>query len=172
MLDRPGYDFSYSGLKTAVAREVERRGQLTDSDVADVAASFQAAAVEPLVTRARRALAAEGIAALAVVGGVASNRRLRAETALAAREDGFRAFFPPPGLCTDNAAMIAAAGARLLARGVRDALDLNAFSRVPVGEAPWRPAVVDAAAGVDAMDGCGRSAAGDAGGSATRRASS
>jgi hypothetical protein len=68
--------------------------------------------------------------------------------------------------------MIAAAGARLLARGVRDALDLNAFSRVPVGEAPWRPAVVDAAAGVDAMDGCGRSAAGDAGGSATRRASS
>jgi N6-L-threonylcarbamoyladenine synthase len=136
----PGYDFSYSGLKTAVALEVERRGVLTPGDVADIAASFEAAAVEPLVRHARRALAGEGLAVVAVVGGVAANGHLREEMQGAAERDGFRAVFPPLALCTDNAAMIAAAGARLLERGVRDALDLNAFSRVPVGEAPWRPA--------------------------------
>jgi len=137
----PGYDFSYSGLKTAVALEVERRrreGDLAQRDVADLAASFEAAAIEPLVRRARRALADEGLGALAVVGGVAANRRLRAELGRVAERDGFRVVFPPPELCTDNAAMIAAAGARLLGRGVRDALDLGAFSRVPVGAEPWR----------------------------------
>ena len=142
MQREPGYDFSYSGLKTAVALEVDRRrasgGGLGEGDVADIAASFEAAAVEPLVRRARRAIAAEGLGALAVVGGVAANRRLRTEMQQAAEADGFRAIFPPLDLCTDNAAMIAAAGARLVARGVRDGLGLNAFSRVPVGDAPWR----------------------------------
>jgi len=141
MRNDPGYDFSYSGLKTAVALEVERRGGgevLSAGDVADVAASFEAAAVEPLVRRVRRAVEAEGIRIVAVVGGVAANRHLRDEMAEAGRRYGFGVVFPPPALCTDNAAMIAAAGARLLARGVHDAHDLNAFSRVRVGEAPWR----------------------------------
>jgi N6-L-threonylcarbamoyladenine synthase len=129
--------FSYSGLKTAVALEVERRQPLGDRERADLAASFEAAATDVLVVRARRALADEGLARLAVVGGVAANTRLRAEMAKAARADGFRAVFPPPALCTDNAAMIAAAGARLLGRGVRHGLDLDAFSRVPLGEDPW-----------------------------------
>jgi N6-L-threonylcarbamoyladenine synthase len=141
MLKKSGFDFSYSGLKTAVALEIERRGgraAMDEQGVADVAASFEAAAVESLVLRARRALRAEGLGWIAVVGGVAANRRLRAEMDAAGRKGGFRVVFPPAHLCTDNAVMIAAAGARLLARGERDTLGTSAFSRVPIGQAPWR----------------------------------
>jgi len=137
LLGAPGLDFSYSGLKTAVALEVERRGALSEAAVADVAASFEAAAVEVLVARARRALVQERLARLAVVGGVAANRRLRHEMAAAAAKDGFEVVFPAMVLCTDNAAMIAAAGARLLARGEDHGLALNSFSRVPLASAPW-----------------------------------
>jgi N6-L-threonylcarbamoyladenine synthase len=128
----PGYGFSYSGLKTAVARLVRAREPLDDATRADLAASFQAAATDVLVSKARRAVADEGLARLAVVGGVAANRRLRERMAAAAREDGFAATFPPPALCTDNAAMVAAAGARSLAAGERHDLDLTAFSRLPL----------------------------------------
>jgi N6-L-threonylcarbamoyladenine synthase len=133
----PGLDFSFSGLKTAVALEVERRGTLTAQDVSDVAASFETAAVEVLVARARRALEQQGLDRLAVVGGVAANARLRRALAIAAQADGFHVSLPPPSLCTDNAAMIAAAGARLLALGEHHGLALNSFSRVPLGESPW-----------------------------------
>jgi N6-L-threonylcarbamoyladenine synthase len=140
MLKRPGLDFSYSGLKTAVAIEVEKRGTLSEQDVADLAASFEAAATDTLVAKARRALREEGLATLAVVGGVAANRRLRVEMERVGAEDGFDAIFPPSELCTDNAVMIAAAGACSLARGEAHGLALNAFSRVPIGEAPWASA--------------------------------
>jgi N6-L-threonylcarbamoyladenine synthase len=126
-------DFSYSGLKTAVALEVERRrgadGSLAERDVADVAASFQAAATDVLVAKARRALEQEGLTSLAVVGGVAANQRLRKRVEAAAQQDGFLAVFPPLSLCTDNAAMIASAGARMLARGERSDAWLGAFAR-------------------------------------------
>lgn len=133
----PGLDFSFSGLKTAVALEVERRGTLTAQDVSNVAASFETAAVDVLVARARRALEQQGLDRLAVVGGVAANARLRRVLASAAQADGFHVSLPPPSLCTDNAAMIAAAGARLLALGEHHGLALNSFSRVPLGESPW-----------------------------------
>jgi N6-L-threonylcarbamoyladenine synthase len=134
---RDSLDFSYSGLKTAVALAVEAAQPLGEAARADLAASFQAAATDVLVDKTRRALRDEGLARVAVVGGVAANRRLRDAMAAAAREDGFRACFPPLELCTDNAVMIAAAGAGLLARGERHGLDLTAFSRVPLAEAPW-----------------------------------
>ena len=137
MLGKAGLDFSFSGLKTAVALEVERRGELSEADVADLAASFEAAAVDALVSRARRALRQAGMQRLAVVGGVAANQRLRRELVRAAATDGFRATFPPLALCTDNAAMIAAAGTLLLERGERHDLALNAFSRVPIDATPW-----------------------------------
>ena len=137
MATKAGLDFSYSGLKTAVALEVERRGALSTGDVADIAASFQAAATDVLVTRARKALAREKLSKLAVVGGVAANRRLRDRMRVAASLDGFDVFFPPIELCTDNAAMIASAGARLLQRGEDHGLRLNSFSRVLIDEAPW-----------------------------------
>jgi len=138
LADAPGLDFSYSGLKTAVLHEVEARRPLAPRDVADLAASFEAAATDVLVARARRALRDEGIGRLAVVGGVAANRRLRAALAAAAERDGFLLVLPPPELCTDNAVMVAAAGARLLARGVRHDLAAEAFSRLPLG-APAAP---------------------------------
>jgi N6-L-threonylcarbamoyladenine synthase len=138
LLGSAGLDFSFSGLKTAVALEVERQraqAPLGARQRADLAASFEQAAVDVLVARARRALAVESDPArrLAVVGGVAANRRLRAAFEAAAREDGFEVIFPPPALCTDNAAMIAAAGAKQLAGGERHGLSLDSFSRIPIG---------------------------------------
>jgi len=141
MSKRPGFDFSYSGLKTAVSVELAKRGglaALSESQRADMAASFEAAVAESLVGRASRAMRSEGAARIAVVGGVAANARLRKEMHAAGAQYGFEAIFPPMNLCTDNAVMIAAAGTRLLSRGVRDGLDLEAFSRVPIGESPWR----------------------------------
>jgi len=139
-----GLDFSYSGLKTAVLLEVERRGgtdAMSQADIADVAASFEAAAVDSLVRQAGRALRRESLGRIAVVGGVAANNLLRERMRAKGERDGFSVAFPPPDLCTDNAVMIAAAGARLLARGECESLELSAFSRVPVGEAPWRAPV-------------------------------
>ncbi len=146
LLDRPGFDFSYSGLKTAVALAVERSEPLDDATRADLAASFEAAAIDVLVARTRRAVADSGLSHVAVVGGVAANRRLREVLAEAGERDGFTAVFPPMSLCTDNAAMIAAAGARLLARGEHHGFALNSFSRVPLGGAPWRTDVAPPAA--------------------------
>lgn len=141
MSRRAGLDFSYSGLKTAVSLELERRGGvdgISRGERADLAASFEAAVAESLVARVVRAMRQEASERIAVVGGVAANARLRDEMRAAGAREGFEAIFPPMDLCTDNAVMIAAAGTRLLARGVRDGLSLEAFSRVPIGEAPWR----------------------------------
>ncbi|MDJ0787154.1 MAG: tRNA (adenosine(37)-N6)-threonylcarbamoyltransferase complex transferase subunit TsaD [Myxococcota bacterium] len=136
-MEDAGLDFSYSGLKTAVALEIEARSPMDETARADLAASFQAAATDVLVTKAIRALDEQALSRLAIVGGVAANARLRERVAEAAAREGFHASFPPLSLCTDNAAMIAAAGARLLARGERHGLDLTAFSRVRLDEAPW-----------------------------------
>lgn len=110
MLNRPGFDFSFSGLKTAVMLQVRASGEAgeLDSVCADIAASFQRAAVDTLVRRTLKAARQEGSARIVVAGGVGANALLRAE--LAAQFDG-RVHYPRPEFCTDNGAMIALAGA-------------------------------------------------------------
>jgi N6-L-threonylcarbamoyladenine synthase len=102
-----GLDLSFSGLKTAVVRAVRARPEATDQDVA---ASFQAAVVEVLVAKAVRAAQIVGAAGLCLAGGVAANGPLRNAACVAAEELGLPVYLPGPAMCTDNAAMIAAAG--------------------------------------------------------------
>ena len=101
------YDFSFSGLKTSVITYVRKN---PDVQVADVAASFQEAVVDVLVRKARRAARDTGAKAICLAGGVAANSSLRERTLDACIEDGLRAYLPSRAMCTDNAAMIAAAG--------------------------------------------------------------
>jgi N6-L-threonylcarbamoyladenine synthase len=103
-----GLDFSFSGVKTAVVNHIRRSDD--DEDPADVAASFQAAVVDVLVTKARRAVAQVGAKGLCLAGGVAANSELRESFLDACESDGLRAYLPSRAMCTDNAAMVAAAG--------------------------------------------------------------
>jgi N6-L-threonylcarbamoyladenine synthase len=119
-------DFSFSGIKTSVSLYVKRHGPLDEAHVADVAASFQAAVVKMLVRRTVRAALQVGVKRVVLTGGVAANGPLRAALAAAAADHGIRLHIPPPRLCTDNAAMITAAGAARLAAGERAPLTLNA----------------------------------------------
>jgi N6-L-threonylcarbamoyladenine synthase len=135
-LERHRFDFSFSGLKTAVARwvETQQRDGVT-IDVADVAASFQEAVCDVLVRKALDAAVDQGIEDLLIGGGVAANSRLRALAVERAAAKGIRVRVPRPGLCTDNGAMVAALGSELVARGhAPSALDLPADSSQPVTE--------------------------------------
>jgi N6-L-threonylcarbamoyladenine synthase len=127
-------DFSFAGLKTAVARWVEaRRAAGQAVPVADVAASFQEAVADVLTRKAVDACRAHGVDRLLIGGGVAANTRLRALAAQRCVAAGIKLQVPRPGLCTDNGAMVAALGAELAARGMPpSSLDLPADSSLPV----------------------------------------
>jgi N6-L-threonylcarbamoyladenine synthase len=129
---REDLDFSFSGLKTAVATRLLASGRPEGPALADFCASFQAAVVDVLVRKARRALLRENLRDLVVCGGVAANRGLRQALATAAAEDGFSLYVPAPALCTDNAAMIALAGTWAIARGERGTLDLSVDPGLPL----------------------------------------
>jgi N6-L-threonylcarbamoyladenine synthase len=129
MLD-DGFDFSFSGLKTAVVHFVRKH---PDVPVADVAASFQAAVVDVLAEKLLAGARATGIGTVVIGGGVAANSRLRSLAQERCDGAGIRLRVPRPGLCTDNGAMVAALGAQMVARGVApSALDLPADSSMPV----------------------------------------
>jgi N6-L-threonylcarbamoyladenine synthase len=133
MLDRPGLDFSFSGLKTAVVVAV-RGLALDDAARADVARGFEDAMVDTLVAKSMRALRTTGLGTLVVAGGVGANTRLRGALAQAAAGAGARVVFPRPEFCTDNAAMIALAGHHRLAAGEREGLAVSARARWPLDE--------------------------------------
>ncbi|MBS7458052.1 tRNA (adenosine(37)-N6)-threonylcarbamoyltransferase complex transferase subunit TsaD [Coralloluteibacterium stylophorae] len=116
MTDRPGLDFSFSGLKTQVLLAWQRSDG-SDATRADVARGFEEAVVETLVIKCLRAVEAAGVDTVVVAGGVGANLRLRAALDEAMARRGGRACFPPPALCTDNGAMIAFAGALRLGAG-------------------------------------------------------
>ncbi len=133
-------DFSFSGLKSAVVRFREQN-QGRDYRMEDLCAGFQEAVVEVLVKKTLAAAQQRGVGHLALAGGVAANQRLRAAMAEAAAQAGLGVTLPPLELCTDNAAMIAAAGCHHLRAGRRLSLEADAISRLPKGGAlPVEPA--------------------------------
>ena len=140
MTDRPGLDFSFSGLKTfalntlQTARKAE--GELSPQTRADIARAFEEAVVETFAIKCRRALRQTGIRRLVLAGGVSANQRLRQHIdAMLAREGG-RAYYPRPEFCTDNGAMIAYAGCQRLLAGEQEPLCFSVRPRWSLGEYP------------------------------------
>src|SRR5882757_10060163 len=131
MLDRPGLEFSFSGLKTAVVHALRGR-EMTDAMRADVAEGVQLSIVETLTAKALRALEETGLDTLVVSGGVSANRSLRTRLAEATRRQGARVYYPRIEFCTDNAAMIAVAGLARLQAGQHDSLAIQARARWPL----------------------------------------
>lgn len=129
------FDFSFSGVKTAVLNHVRRLGPgELRAQLADIAASFQAAVVDVLVAKTVRAMERTGVERVALAGGVAANRSLRRHLQEEVASRGGTLCVPSPLLCTDNAAMIAAAGAFYLGRGVSSSYDLDAVPRLGLEE--------------------------------------
>ncbi len=139
MVNRPGLDFSFSGLKTYTLNTVEdcrSNGELSEQDRCDIARAFEEAVVATLVIKCRRALEQESLKTLVIAGGVSANRNLRASLQKALAKVGARVFYPAPEFCTDNGAMIAFAGAQRLAAGQQDAPDAGVRARWPMEELP------------------------------------
>jgi len=135
MTDRPGCDFSFSGLKTA-AINTWRGLEPTSENRADVAHAFEEAVVETLAIKCRRALQATGLRRLVVAGGVGANQRLRTRLLELAQEQGGRVYYPRLEFCTDNGAMIAYAGWRRLAAGQTEGMAIEVMPRWPLDDLP------------------------------------
>jgi N6-L-threonylcarbamoyladenine synthase len=139
MTDRPGLDFSFSGLKTFTLNTVEaarkaNNGQLTEQDAANIAAAFEDAVVETLAIKCRRALQQTGMKHLVIAGGVSANKKLRSRLDEIAKKERSTLFYARPAFCTDNGAMIAYAGCQRLMAGERASLTITAQPRWPMEE--------------------------------------
>ncbi|HRP73612.1 MAG TPA: tRNA (adenosine(37)-N6)-threonylcarbamoyltransferase complex transferase subunit TsaD, partial [Luteimonas sp.] len=135
MTNRPGLDFSFSGLKTQVML-AWRDSDQSDATRADIARAFEDAVVDTLAIKCERALDAAGSDVIVVSGGVGANRRLRAKLQEMAARRGGRACFPRPALCTDNGAMIAFAGALRLQAGQREDAAVHVVPRWDMASLP------------------------------------
>lgn len=133
MTDRPGLDFSFSGLKTFTLNTYHASNQ-SDKAKADIAASFQQAVAETLAIKCKRALQQTGINRLVVAGGVSANTLIRQTLTQMATKQHAEIYFPRPEFCTDNGAMIAYAGCQRLMQGVEQNLEITARARWPMGE--------------------------------------
>jgi N6-L-threonylcarbamoyladenine synthase len=137
MTDRPGLDFSFSGLKTFTLNTVEAArkandGELTEQDAANIAAAFEDAVVETLAIKCRRALQQTGLKHLVIAGGVSANQKLRTRLEEIAKKERSTLFYARPAFCTDNGAMIAYAGCQRLMAGERAPLTITAQPRWPM----------------------------------------
>lgn len=130
LMKKGDLDFSFSGLKTAVANHVREHGAATGTEVANLCASVQAAVADVLVRKALRAVKRHRVGSLVAGGGVLANTVVRRALEDSAAESGLKLSIPPISLCTDNGAMIAAAGTEHLKRGRRSGLELNASPRL------------------------------------------
>jgi len=131
LLSPADFEFSFSGLKTAVIRHIRSHPETLEKDLPDIAAGFQEAAVDVLSAKLLKAADILGIPRVAVVGGVAANRRLRERISREARDRGYSVHIPAPGLCGDNAVMVAAAGHHALRGGRRGTMEDDVYSRTP-----------------------------------------
>lgn len=139
MTDRPGLDFSFSGLKTAFLTAVHDaldREAFNDQFQSDIALAFEQAIVDTLVIKCRRALEQEGLTQLIIAGGVSANKRLQSQLETQLAKIGAGVFYARPEFCTDNGAMIAYAGAQRLLAGQHSPLNLSIRARWPLAELP------------------------------------
>ena len=142
MVNRPGLDFSFSGLKTYTLNTVadcRLAGGLSEQDKADIACAFEQAVVATLVIKCRRALRQEALKTLVIAGGVSANSHLRIELERALEKENARVFYPALEFCTDNGAMIAYAGGQRLQAGQADNPDTRVRPRWPMEELPPLP---------------------------------
>ena len=139
-LSKKSLDFSFSGVKTAVSLYVEKWRKSGTNDrstaLADIAASFQESVVDVLVAKLLMAMAKTGVRSVAAAGGVACNKRLRDKLLEAAANAGGRVYYPRPGYCTDNGAMIAVAGYHRLLHGERADHSMDVRSKYPISDLP------------------------------------
>ena len=135
MTDRPGLDFSFSGLKTFTMNTLNST-EKTDQDKADIAFAFQKATAETLTIKCKRALQKTGLKSLVIAGGVSANEKIRADLLKMTQKENVQLFFPRLEFCTDNGAMIAYAGYQRLAAGQKENLEIIAHPRWPINELP------------------------------------
>ena len=144
MVNRPGLDFSFSGLKTYTLNTIadcRLNAELSEQDRCDIACAFEEAVVATLVIKCRRALRQEVLKTLVIAGGVSANTRLRSALERALAKEGARVFYPAPIFCTDNGAMIAYAGAQRMQAGLVDDANTRVRPRWPMEELPPLPGV-------------------------------
>ncbi|SPY33856.1 tRNA (adenosine(37)-N6)-threonylcarbamoyltransferase complex transferase subunit TsaD [Pasteurella canis] len=136
MTDRPGLDFSFSGLKTfaanTISQVIQQESELTEQTKADIAYAFQQAVVETLAIKCRRALKETGLTRLVIAGGVSANKQLRQHLSELMRQLNGEVFYPQPQFCTDNGAMIAYAGLLRLKQGEQQDLAIEVKPRWPM----------------------------------------